>query len=141
VAGTITVAISLQPDGTEVAPLTLTRTVHVARAVASIRSVSIVSMGGGFDVHIIGWSTPRDLTDAKVHFTPAAGHNLQTTDVTVSLAGVAQPWFAGATSAQFGSQFTLVLPFTVQGTISAIAAVAVQLTNSVGLSTLAAASF
>jgi hypothetical protein len=143
VAGTITVTISLQPAGTAVAPVTQIRTVRIARAVPSIRDngVSVVVTSGGFEIHITGWSTPRNLTDAKVHLTPAAGHNLQTTDLTVSLASVAQQWYASAASAQFGSQFTLVLPFTVQGTTSAIAAVSVQLDNSVGASALSSANF
>jgi hypothetical protein len=143
VSGTITVTITYQPIGAAAAPVTLTRTVHIARAVPFIplNGVSVVAASGGFEIHITGWSTPRNLTDAKVHLTPAAGHNLQTTDLTVSLASVAQQWYASAASAQFGSQFTLVLPFTVQGTTSAIAAVSVQLDNSVGASALSSASF
>jgi hypothetical protein len=143
VSGTITVTITYQSIGGAAAPVVLTRTVHIARAVPSIRDngVSVVVTSGGFEMHITGWSTPRNLTDAKVHLTPAAGHNLQTTDLTVSLASVAPQWYASAASAQFGSQFTLVLPFTVQGTTAAIASVSVQLTNSVGASLLTSASF
>jgi hypothetical protein len=136
VSGTITVTILLQPSATP-----QIHTVHIARAVPSLRSVTVAIVGGGFEIHLTGWSTPRNLNDAKVHLTPASGHNLQTTDLTVSLASVAQQWYASAASAQFGSQFMLTLPFNVQGTTSAIAAVSVQLTNSVGTSALSSAGF
>ncbi len=141
VSGTITVTTSYQAAGSTGAPVTITQTVHIARAVANIRSVSVVVTSGGFEIHITGWSTPRNLTNAIVHLTPASGQNLQTTDLTVSVASVAQQWYASASSATFGSQFTLVLPFTISGSANAISAVSVELTNSVGTSPLSSASY
>jgi hypothetical protein len=55
---------------------------------------------------------------------------------------VGQQWYQNASSAQFGSQFILVLPFTTsQGSISAVSSVTVKLKNSQGISGGAGANF
>jgi hypothetical protein len=44
-------------------------------------------------------------------------------------------WYGSAASAQYGSQFTLTQPFTVQGDPAAVVSVSVTLTNKIGNST------
>jgi len=55
---------------------------------------------------------------------------------------VGTKWFTSATTAQFGSQFILLLPFTAtQGNISTVASVSVELANSQGASQAVGATF
>jgi hypothetical protein len=81
------------------------------------------------------------MTQAVFNFTAAAQGGLQTTSLTVPLGTAFAAWYAGASSAQFGSQFLYTQPFTVQGDIGAIASVTVTLSNSVGTSQAVSPSF
>jgi hypothetical protein len=69
-----------------------------------------------------------------VQLTPSAGSNLQTTQLTVPLAGLAANWYQSSASNLFGSQFTLILPFTIQGNAAGIDSVSVSLANDTGSS-------
>jgi hypothetical protein len=132
----------LQAGGADLDASGLDRSITIARSVPSITNVSIVKSANGFEIHVTGYSTPRELTEADLTFTAAAGANLQTTSVTEGLTAVAQQWYQSATSAQYGSQFILVLPFTAsQGSISAVGSVTVKLKNSEGISPGASANF
>jgi hypothetical protein len=133
VAGTITLNLSIQPAGGQ-AIATATRIVQISRAAPVTRNVVLVQTPGGFELHITGYSTPRQLTVAMVQLTPSAGSNLQTTQLTISLADSASNWYQSAASKLFGSQFTLVLPFTIQGNASDIGSVIASLANDVGSS-------
>jgi len=91
---------------------------------------------------VTGYSSPRELTEADVTFTPASGSTLQTTSAIIDLTAVGKQWFQGSSSAQYGSQFVLVMPFTAtQGSISAVGSVSVVLKNSTGASPASSASF
>jgi hypothetical protein len=106
-----------------------------------IRSVAVSRTSGGFDVVVVGLSTTRELRQATVRFRPSAGSNLQTSEVTIPLGDGAQAWFASGTSAAFGGQFTLTLPFSiVGGGAGVVDSVTVTLTNSIGSSGESAAS-
>jgi hypothetical protein len=131
VAGTITLTLSAQPAGGEVTA-TATSTMHLVRSAPVIRTTSLVHTPAGFELHITGYSTPRQLTQALVSLTPSPGSNLQTTQLTIPLSDLAGTWYRSAASNQFGSQFTLVLPFTIQGDASGIASVGVTLANDQG---------
>jgi len=77
-----------------------------------------------------------------VQLTPAAGSNLQTTQLNIPLTDLAAGWFQSAASARFGSQFVLLLPFTVQqGSASSIDSVGVTLTNTQGTSPAVTAKY
>ncbi|MCZ2155035.1 MAG: putative Ig domain-containing protein, partial [Bryobacterales bacterium] len=97
-------------------------------------NLSVQTSSGGFTVILTGYSTPRDLSSARVVFTPTAGTNLQTTELNIPLSTAAQTWFASASGQGAGSAFKLTIPFTVQGGTNAVASVTVTLTNSVGTS-------
>jgi uncharacterized membrane protein len=97
--------------------------------------------GSGFQVQITGFSTDRDVTEADLHFNNSALGSVQTTSLTVKLSDAASQWFKSEASAQFGSQFSLVLPFTIQGSTDSIGSVSVQLKNSQGSSNTSSASF
>jgi hypothetical protein len=55
-------------------------------------------------------------------------------DLTVT----ANNWYTSAAATPFGSQFLLVLPFTVQGSQNSIASVTVQLQNDLSAATATA---
>jgi hypothetical protein len=131
VAGAINLNLSLQSAGGEVTA-TAARTLHVLRAAPATRALQVVHTTGGFELHVTGYSTPRQLTQAVVQFTPSAGSDLQTTQLTIPLADLASSWYRSAASSAFGSQFTLVLPFAIQGNAAGIDSVSVSLVNNLG---------
>jgi hypothetical protein len=133
VAGTITLNLSLQSAKGEVTA-TSSRTLHVLRAPPVTRTLQVVHTAGGFELHITAYSTPRQLTQAVIQLTPSAGSNLQTTQLTIALTDLAASWYQSATSSLFGSQFMLVMPFTIQGNTAGIDSVSVSLVNNLGSS-------
>jgi hypothetical protein len=140
VAGTITLNLGLQSASGEVTA-TSTRTLHVPRAAPVTRALRVVHTAGGFELHITAYSTPRQLTQAVVQLTPSAGTNLQTTQLTIALTDLAGNWYQSAASSQFGSQFTLVLPFSIQGNAAGIDSVGVSLVNNQGSSAAVTSKF
>ncbi len=140
VAGTITLNLSLQSAGGEVTA-TAARTLHVLRAAPVARTLQVVHTAGGFELHVTGYSTPRQLTQAVVQLTPSAGSNLQTTQLTIPLTDLASTWYQSAASSVFGSQFTLVLPFTIQGNAAGIDSAGVSLVNNQGKSPTVSSKF
>jgi len=142
VSGAIKLTFALRAAGAELPVTGLDRTMTISRSAPTIQSVQIIKSAGAFQIRIVGFSTPRELTRAHLKFTATAGGNLQTTDLSVSLSDVGTKWFTSATSAQFGSQFILLLPFTAtQGNISTVASVSVELVNSQGTSQAVGATF
>jgi len=142
VSGTITLTFTLEAGGTQLPSTGLTQTITIARAAPTISAVKIVTSSNSFQVEVTGFSSPRELTEADLTFTPAAGSTLQTTSAIIDLTAVGKQWFESSTSAKFGSQFILVMPFTAtQGNISAVASVSVVLKDSTGASPAASATF
>jgi hypothetical protein len=140
VAGTITLTLSAQSAAGEVTA-TSSRTMRVLRAAPVMRTTVLVHTAAGFELHITGYATPRQVTQAAVQLTPSAGSNLQTTQLTIPLADLAGNWYQSAASSRFGSQFTLVLPFTIQGNASGIDSVGVSLANDQGSSPMVSSKF
>ena len=143
VAGSIALTVDWQAGGATLAvPDALTQTIQIAPAVPVVSGVTESTSTSGFQVVVTGYSNTREVSQAVLQFTPAAGQTLQTTTLTVSLSSAATTWFQSSTSAQYGSQFILTLPFTVTtGSASAIGSVSVQLVNSQGNSTSASTAF
>jgi hypothetical protein len=114
---------------------TASRTLTLSRRAPAITRLNIVSRNAsGFELAITGFSTPRSLTQATFRFTAAQGANLQTSTLTLNLATPATNWFQSQTATSVGGQFRLLMPFTVQGEVTAIQSVSVTLTNSEGTS-------
>jgi hypothetical protein len=133
VAGTITLNVKLTVNGIDQTPSPPPSVyIRIPRSPPTIRSVSLVRGAGGFEVRITGFAPNREVTQATYQFTAASGQPLQTSALTVRVDNVAGSWYQSADSIAFGSQFTLVQPFTIQGTIAAIASVTSVLTNSEG---------
>ena len=88
---------------------------------------------------ITGFSTSREVTQGVFRF--AGGTALQTTELTVPLTNTFNAYYQGSTSAQFGGQFSLTIPFTIQGNTTTVNSLTVTLTNGTGTSQAVTASF
>ncbi|MCS7026039.1 MAG: Ig domain-containing protein [Bryobacteraceae bacterium] len=142
VAGTIRLAVTSLRSGEQI--LTpdpaIAVTARVARSSPVMRQVVARRSGSTLEVQVTGWATSREITQALFRFTPAPGTALQTTELTVALTEAARAWYQSEQSRAFGSQFTLLQQFNVQGDAAAIGAVTVTLTNSQGSSPAVTAS-
>jgi len=142
VAGRIDLTLRFSTGGQDITPTPApVRSVQIPRSSPSINSVRVVRTSGGFNVLVTGYSTPRQVTQASFTFTPSAGSNLGTTQLTVPVDAAFTTWFTGTASGQFGSTFLYTQPFQVQGDVTAITSVSVTLSSSAGNSQPASASF
>ncbi len=132
VSGAITLTTALQSGTTPVTcNCALTRTIRIAKSAPVISSVGAARVANGLNITIIGFSTTRELTQVTFQF---VGNNLQTTSFTVPLTSSFTTWYQSPQSAQFGSQFLLTEPFTIQGDPNAVTSVSVTLANAQGTS-------
>jgi hypothetical protein len=132
-AGTITLATTLQAAGGPVnCNCPLNQTIIIPRTAPVISAVRASRTANGFSVVITGFSPSREATQGVFRF--AGTSTLDTTELTVQLGSTFNTFFQGAASAQSGGQFTLTVPFTIQGDTSAVNSVTVTLTNATGTS-------
>ena len=132
VAGLIAIAAQMQASGQDVTPTPAPRrTIRIAAAPPVIVPGTLTAVRN---------STGFELTQAIFQFTPAAGSNLQTTSVTVTIDTLFAGYFSSQGATPFGSQFTYTQPFTVTGSPQAIASVTVTLVNKIGQSAPATAT-
>ncbi|MDZ7640136.1 MAG: putative Ig domain-containing protein [Bryobacterales bacterium] len=129
VAGTARVQVAITNGPTTSQEFTISRSAPFLQD-----NLTVQTTPGGFSLVITGYSTPRDLSSARVTFAPTAGTNLQTTELTIPLTTAATQWFQGAPGQANGGAFRLTIPFTVQNGTNAVASVTVTLSNSVGTS-------
>lgn len=139
VAGTIVFMVTglqadgvIQPPGSaSAAPVTVTRTAPVITP----NSVRIVNSGTGFNVELQGYSTPRDMQQARFTFTASSSARLEgDATFTVDVGSAFTTWFGSAGGRDNGSRFFLSVPFTVTGDANLIQSVSVALINSAGTS-------
>ena len=142
VAGTTTISIvSLQAGGASLPiPDGSVQTVQVGAAPPIIESMTVVHTANGFQLQITGAADTRELTQIAVTFQPAAGTTVQTSQLTVPLTDAANGWFQSSSSAQYGGQFTLTLPFNFTGNVS-LSSVSAVLTSSAGNSAPGSANY
>jgi large repetitive protein len=142
VAGTITITLQTFAAGVDVTPTPApTRVIRIAGTPPVITSTKLVATSSGFDLEVIGYATTREVTGATVHLTPASGAQLASSDFTIALTSVFAAWYQDPSSAQYGSQFSLRIPFQVQNAANAIGSLSVTLANSQGVSAAANATF
>lgn len=135
VAGLITITAALNVQGSDVTPTPVpTQQVRVEPSKPVITRVDLNKTTTGFELIVYGFSTPREVSSASVTLTAASGKSLATTTFPFTVSQIFTSYFANSASAPFGSQFRLVLPFTVSD-LTAIASASITLTNSVGTST------
>jgi hypothetical protein len=142
VAGTITVTATLNAGGVDATPSPApAQSIKIARSAPVISSLKMVKTASGFEIWITGYSPSRDLTQASFRFTAASGSDLRTSTADLPLTDSAQQWYQDPASKLFGSQFTIVQPFTINGDQNAVAGVTVTLTNALGASQAVTAQF
>jgi len=133
VAGTITLTLQFLVDGVDLTPQPPpTRTIHILPAPPVISQVVASRTSTGISVTITGFSNTREVATATFNFPAAAGSHLTTTTLTIPATPLFSPYYGAAASIAFGSLFTYVQSFTIQGTASDVQQVGVVLTNSVG---------
>jgi len=95
----------------------------------------------GFVVQLTGYATTRTLSKLDFQFTAAPNINVTGTTVSINVELIAETWFRGATSLNFGGQFTVALPFTltatgttVQSPLEVLASFTATLSNERGTS-------
>lgn len=143
VAGVITLATRLTTTtGLDVTPSPApSRTVQVPRSAPVITALTARRSGNTLTIEVVGYSSTREVATTEVQFTTASGTNVQGTTANVAVTSAFASWFQDERSPQFGSAFTLTLPFTVTGDAGSITGVSVVLVNGVGRSASRAASF
>jgi IPT/TIG domain len=140
-AGTIAVTASLQAGGVSVTPTTAPSvTTTIAKAPPVITSATLTSSGSSLVVSLTGYSNTRDMTTGTFQFLAAPGSTLTAAPISVNLASTFSAWYQSSASSNFGSQFTLSVPFTFTGNLSAVGSVSVTLVNSAGTSAAATAT-
>jgi hypothetical protein len=139
-AGTITLASTLTAGGGAVncPNCQLGQSVSIPRTAPVITNVRVARTTTGFTVTLTGFSTTREIAQGTFRF---AGSNLQTTELVVPLTATFNTWFQSEPSQHFGGQFTMTLPFTIQGDTSSVTSLTVTLTNAVGASQPSTANF
>jgi hypothetical protein len=143
VAGDITLSLAqLTTDNIDVTPpSSVSRTITVPNlppviVPGSVRLVNITA--NGFQVELMGYSTPRDLLQARYTFEVASGAKIEgSATLDVDLVSAANQWFGNVEQSysKYGSSFLLRMQFTVEGNASLLTAVTVSLRNSAGVST------
>jgi hypothetical protein len=134
-AGTITLRLSsLQAGGASIAlppdPLGSTQVNLLPPAITSAKFNRTAS---GFDIVVVGYSTPREMVGATFQFTAASGKTLDPSSLTADLKQPFAAWYGKPESTRKGSQFTLTVSFAVsQGSSDDVSAVSVTLANSRG---------
>jgi hypothetical protein len=135
VAGTITLMVtSLTAGGTNVTPSPApTATLTNNPTVPFISTVTFSQTPGGVTVVVNGFSSTRDMVNGLFTFAPASNATIATNNLTVSLSSAFLTWYQSTASNQYGSEFTLTVPFSVaNGAAADLVSVTVTLTNSKG---------
>jgi hypothetical protein len=140
VAGTITITAQLLAGTTNVTPTPApTATIVVTAGAPVITAVTASLTSTGFTVTVTGYASNRDVDTAAYQFSAAGGATLTTTQVSTTITSLFTQWYGSASSAPYGSQFTLTQPFNVNGSASSVQSVSVTLTNALGTSPAMAA--
>jgi hypothetical protein len=138
VAGTITITTSVLSGGQNITPSPApTQRIDIPAGPPVITRVELQQSGNTVNVNVTGYSTTREVTSGTFRFAAATGSTLTQSEFTVQLGPTFTTWYQNAQSAQFGSQFTLTVPFTVQGSATSVVSVTVTLTNTRGTSAAA----
>ena len=140
VSGTIELDVKLVSNGTDITPPDSSRTIRVDRLAPRIVAVQVVQTSSGFDVHLTGFATTREVTQGTFQF--SGDSTGSTANITVPLGSSSKTWFQNADSQRFGGQFGLVQSFQWQGQPSGVLnSVSVSLTNAQGASAAVQARF
>ncbi len=150
VAGTITLTPSFATEGgidmTPDVPAALN--LMVPQSAPRVLGVQITSKtAAGFTVMVTGFATGRSLTQMDFQFNPVSGENVSTTKVSLNVEASFLSWYQSAASQQYGSQFSVSIPFSMQGDVTnvnslidTVQSVAVTIGNRQGTSSAVTAN-
>jgi hypothetical protein len=119
--GTVAGTITITPNFTVANNFNLTTSagdlqLTIPSKAPSVLSVDVVPQGTtAMTLFVTGYASSRTLTRLSLQFVPKSGTSLQGGDVTVDMSSSSTIWFRNASSQNFGSLFTLTVPFFVQG--------------------------
>ncbi len=130
-AGTITLTATVAGDQP---PPPTTAAINIAATGPVIDSVTLSQSSGGLTVVVTGYTPTREISSGAFSFSAGANASISQPTITVPLSSAFAQWFGNSASAQFGGEFTLTVPFSVQGNANNVVRVAVNLTNSIGVS-------
>jgi hypothetical protein len=110
--------------------------VEAAPPIIEAGSVHITNVtSSSFDVEMVVTDVMLNGTQATLTFTPAAGSALQgLNSFTIDVSTLLNNWYSTATGLNNGGMFSLAVPFSLSGPISAIDSVSVTIGNSEGMS-------
>jgi hypothetical protein len=141
VAGTITITAQLVAITQDITPTPApVRTIVISPGPPSITTVTATRTSTGFTVTVTGFATTRQITQALFQFNAASGSTIQNGSATISTDTLFSQYYQSPAAAPFGGQFSLTIPFTVQGSTQGIVSVTVTLVNSLGNSTAVTAN-
>jgi hypothetical protein len=145
VAGTITLtpSFSTQAGNVPLTPATPTNlALTVAPAAPTLQAISVSGQtANSLLISVTGFTSSRTLSTWNVQFATAPGFTLPVTNFAIDISQISAVYFQSVASRAFGSQFTLSIPFTFQGTVpqgltllNSVASITVTVTNGQGTS-------
>jgi hypothetical protein len=144
VAGTIHIRPSfLTESGFDLTPEDVsTTTVRIPEATPVVLTSSIASRTAtSFSLQLTAFATNRSISRIDIQFQPVAGVTVTTPSASLDVASTFRTWYQSQQSQQYGSLFTLTIPFNLQGSLSngmsmidALESVSVTMANAVGTS-------
>jgi hypothetical protein len=135
VAGTITVAITaVSAGGTNFPGPFPSVTTVTSPTVPFIKTVTLSTTSTTATVVVTGFASSRDMVNGLFTFAPSMNSSISQAAITVPLSAAFTAWYSSSASVAYGSEFTLTIPFTVQGSALDLVAVTVTLTDSKGTS-------
>jgi len=134
VAGTITITPTFNVAAVDVTPSPApTAKMVVTAGPPQLTNVQVgTRTATSFELLITGLSTPRQVSQISLTFTPAQGATLQTANLFVNTDASFSTWFQSQTGISFGSQFTASVIVNVTGDVNAVQSVAVTASNAKG---------
>lgn len=134
VAGTITITPTFTVSSVDVTPNPApTAKMVVTAGPPQITNVQLgARTANSFEILVTGLSTPRQVSQINLAFTPASGATLQTANLFVNTDASFSTWFQSQTGISFGSQFTASVVVNVAGDVNAVQSVAVTASNAKG---------
>ncbi len=131
VAGTVTLTASID-GGPADQPVA---TVGIPATAPHITDVTVVKTAGGLDIRVTGYAPSRRVSSAEFGFDVKDGNSTKHIAMSRSVESDFSDWYRNPASTQFGSSFSFLQSFTIQGDIDSIQGVSIKLANAQGSTT------
>jgi hypothetical protein len=132
VAGTVRMTATIENGPSDVQ----VTSVSIPATAPQITNVTALRTAAGVDVEIAGYAPARRITSVEFSFDIKNGKKTQRVSLTRNVEQEFASWFGNAASTPFGSTFSYLQTFTIQGgNAAAIEGVTVRLTNAQGSTT------